>query len=303
VANKSIQLGNGGFGTFIWEVPGAQPITVEVVTAVFDGTLAAAPFQPTLDIYSSGGYLVGRVFAQQLIQPGDVAEVTFLPFLGGLGGGSVTVTPSPVATSPQVFPILAGESGSYYGANWTTVRVDNTVRSNAVRTNQSGLHTAAVNDYFSCKCTLGPKGSIWGVNVAYKLQSTGGQFKVAFGSVESPNPVRVAADPNLFNGGTLDENPPSWVEFGDVFDTYAAVASDFSPGCCSAVFRIMGDDGAPFTTITPGGDAYTGFNTIDGGAGVYALRVRCSGKRAAATAYRCELTQLALMRLDDVGNY
>lgn len=298
MASRQIEIGGGDDAPLTWKVPGSLALHVQAISALFDGGGAAGDFRPVLDVFSQGGFLVSRTFPSTDVAVGDVSEVTFSPFLG-LGGAAVADTSSvPYATTPQVIPIFAATAGPSYGSGWTTVRVDPVVRSNAVRTNQSGTHTAAVNDYLTAMCTLGPKGSIWGVIVAYKFQSTGGQFKVAFGSCESPDPNRPAP-----NEGTLSDNTPTWVEFGQVADTYAPAPADGGFNGTMVQFRIMGDDGAPFTTITPNGDPYTLFDEIDGGAGVYSLRLRCSGKNAASTARQCELTYLAVVRLDDTGAF
>lgn len=296
--SRQIEVGGGDAAPLSWVVPGAAELHVQAVSAVYDGSAAAADFRPVLDIFSQGGFLVARVFPAADVAAGDTAEVSYFPFSGGQAGGAAAAGSSPYATTPQVIPIFAASAGPSYGSGWTTVRVDTAVRSNAVRTNQSGTHTAAVNDYLTCQVTLGPKGSIWGVIVAYKFQPTGGQFKVALASVASPDPNRPAP-----NEGTLTDDTPTWIEFAQVADTYAPVAADGGFNGTMIQFRILGEDGAPFTAIDPNGDPYTLFDTIDGGAGVYSLRLRCSGKNAASTARRCEITYLAVVRLDDTGAF
>lgn len=273
-------------------------MVAQAISAYFDGAAAAGDFRPCLDVYNATGFLVARVVAAETVAGGDAAEVSFAPFLDAAAASAAAGGSTPYATTPQVVPIFAATAGPFYGFGWTTVRVDAAVRSNAVFTNQSGAHTAATNDYFTHLVTVGPKGSIWGLIVAYKEQPDGGKFKIALADVPSPDPNRPAPAE-----GSLSDDTPTWIEFPDEADTYAAVAGDGQHNGTLIQFRVLGDDGAPLTTITNGGDAYTGFDTIDGGAGVYSLRVRCSGKRAASTAFKCELTYLAFVRLDDTGSF
>lgn len=73
--------------------PGALPATyrfppgldarLSSVSAVFDGTGAGADFLACLSVYSQDGKLIGRFFPGSAVAAGDVAEVTFAPFLSG----------------------------------------------------------------------------------------------------------------------------------------------------------------------------------------------------------------------------
>lgn len=293
---RNYVVGGDNAAPFSWEVPPVGPLVIQAVSALWDGAAAAGDFRPALDVFNASGFLVARVVAAETVAAGDSAEVSIGPFLDAAAASAAAGGSSPYATSPQVIPIFAAEAGPFYGLSWTTVRVDNAVRSNAVYTNQSGFHTAAQDDYFSRLVTVGPKGSIWGVVVAYKEQPAGGKFKLALGSLESPDPNRPGS-----SEGTLIDTEPAWVEFPDEADTYAPVAGDGFHNGTLIQFRVLGDDGAPITAIQGGGDPYTGFDTIDGGAGAYLLRVRCSGKNGASAGFRCELTYLAFLRLTDAG--
>jgi hypothetical protein len=67
-----------------------QVIEPASVFATFDGTSAAGAFLPCVTIRSQNGDVLSRTFPQGVVlNPGDVADVTFAPFLdrGGSGGG------------------------------------------------------------------------------------------------------------------------------------------------------------------------------------------------------------------------
>lgn len=71
--------------------PGEAPVSYKLspgqelrplsVSAVFDGTGAAGPWQPALSFYAKSGERLSTVFPQGVtLAPGEVAEVTFAPF-------------------------------------------------------------------------------------------------------------------------------------------------------------------------------------------------------------------------------
>ena len=170
--------------------------------------------------------------------------------------------------------------------------------SNAAFTNQSGFHTAALGDYFTHNVTLGPYGSMWAVIVSFNGRPDGGKFLFSLASVESPNPNRPPP-----NEGTLTDDDLIYVSLLATVDTYSAVAGDDTNNGTLGAFRMLGADGARLTTFTGGGDAYTGAATIDGGAGVYKLKAEVTDKHADSTGYVCDLTYLAVVRLDDNGYF
>ena len=83
----------------------------------------------------------------------------------------------------------------------------------------------------------------------------------------------------------------------------SAVAGDTTNNGTLGAFRMLGTDNTAFTTYTPGGDAYTGAATINGGAGVYKLQLKVTGQNAASTGFVCDITYLAMVRLDDNGYF
>lgn len=77
-----------------YTVPGAGAIEPTASTATFDGTNAAGPFLAALFYRSQSGQVISRVFPTTPVQAGDVAQVSYAPFPGGLitnpSGGGVT---------------------------------------------------------------------------------------------------------------------------------------------------------------------------------------------------------------------
>ena len=82
-----------GPSPYTYDLPASLVVQLYTATATFDGTSAAGQFQPTLSIYSQTGGLLGRVHPAEVMQPGDVSEVTYIPPFGSAasssgGGGS-----------------------------------------------------------------------------------------------------------------------------------------------------------------------------------------------------------------------
>lgn len=64
-----------------YRVPPSLEIVAASVFARFDGTGASGDFVPTLDILSQSGQLMARVAVSQTLSAGDLARVTWAPFL------------------------------------------------------------------------------------------------------------------------------------------------------------------------------------------------------------------------------
>lgn len=175
--------------------------------------------------------------------------------------------------------------------------VDNRVRGNAVRVSQTGI-----GDWFAYKFTLGPKGSIWGCTATFAIAPDGGIFQVQLASIASPNPNRAGFE----DWGTLsDDTPGPWISILNV-DTYNPVfADDYWNGF--QAYRFMGEDGDPLTDFVrdPFGNAvfdpYTGYEEVDGGAGVYFIRCIVTGQNGASAGTKCRLTGLYMLRIGDDG--
>jgi hypothetical protein len=193
-------------------------------------------------------------------------------------GLTIGATGSAVYASPLVVPILLGASTSYDGFGWTNVIVDSTVRNCAVRTNSSGFHTPAINDYLTFYVTLGPQGSRWKMMAGFKSRTDGGTFQVSAASVTETS------------GVLSDTAPGSYVNLFTV-DTYAFVDADSdqnSPG-----ITITGAPGDVATTYSGG--------LLNGGPGVYSVRLKVTTKNGSSTGYRCDLTGIAFVRLNALG--
>lgn len=65
-------------------IPGSLVVQPTASTATFDGTAAAGSFLAALSFYAQSGELLSRVFSQQAVAAGDVAQVSYAPFPGGL---------------------------------------------------------------------------------------------------------------------------------------------------------------------------------------------------------------------------
>ena len=283
---------------FDYQIPQSVEFLLKSVRASFDGSGAAAAFLPAVELIAPGGASSWLVPTDSAVAAGGSADVTFAPFLRNAPAATPAAAAAIYATAPQVMPLFASEFGPSDFVGWSNVRVDNTLRSNAARTNQSGFHTAAVGDYMTFNCTLGPKGALWAVIVACKFRPDGGKFLISLASLASPDPNRPAP-----NEGTLTDGALTYVSLLSTVDTYSPVAADGTNNGTLGALRIRGVDGAPFTTFTPGGDGYTGAATIDGGSGVYKLQLKCTGKNGASTGFVCDITYLALVRLDDNGYF
>lgn len=220
-----------------------------------------------------------------------------------LAGGSDPIGFDPAGgySAPIVLPILMGEPGNYQGTGWTAVRVDTSVRFGAVRTNEYSGHTAAVNDYLTINALLGPVGSIWGLLMTYKQQAAGGILEFSLASIETPNPNRVPPTYTDPPEGTFTDEHPTYVVARSSFDTYGTDA-DVNVNATVFSFRIGGQPGDVLTTYDTGAnDDVTNYPYIDGGPGMYALKIEVTGKNASSSGYRGEISGLAWVRLTDSG--
>lgn len=75
-------------------LPPGLELTVQSVSAEFNGAGAGATFYPCLSVYSQNGKLVGRFFPSQALAVSDSGEVTYGPFLGGQTGGRIGPLPT-----------------------------------------------------------------------------------------------------------------------------------------------------------------------------------------------------------------
>lgn len=79
-----------------WTLPSSLQLDVEAIYAVFDGTLAAGSFIPTVEIVSDAGLTVLEVPQDSTVSAGSSVKASWASFLrnltGGGGGSSLTVT-------------------------------------------------------------------------------------------------------------------------------------------------------------------------------------------------------------------
>lgn len=74
-----------------WSLPGSIEILLKNVYAEFDGSGAAGSFQPTLEILTDSGHVLGSYNSDISVAAGGSADVTFFPHVGG-AASSVTPT-------------------------------------------------------------------------------------------------------------------------------------------------------------------------------------------------------------------
>ena len=77
---------------FTYTVPPSLEVMPAAATATFNGSGAVNPFLACMSFYAQSGELLSRVFPTAQVQAGDVAQVSFAPFPGGMtaapaGGG------------------------------------------------------------------------------------------------------------------------------------------------------------------------------------------------------------------------
>lgn len=198
--------------------------------------------------------------------------------------GSIS-TPS-MYSSPISIPILMGAANSYQGFGFTNVRVEPAARFNAVRTNQSGSHTAALNDYFTFYVELGPKGSVWGILTSFLTRTNGGVYTFSMASVTDTN------------GALSDTQPAPYRSLSSNVDTYFSSTTDSFFNGYPMQFVIGGNPGDVYTS-----ESRDTFNrwVINGGPGIYAIKVAVTSKNASSTGYQCDISGIAFVRLNEAG--
>lgn len=76
-----------------YQIPGAQEIIVKAVTANYDGTNAAGPFVPTLQVIAPNGSILASCPTSTAVAAGGTADVSWFPrsgvASGGTGGGGI----------------------------------------------------------------------------------------------------------------------------------------------------------------------------------------------------------------------
>lgn len=118
------------------DLGGSTPVSVELnpagefapysFSATFDGTSASDSFMPCAAVYSQDGKLIARMFPSEIISPGDSAEVTYAPALGGvdtgldLEGASTYEVVSAASNNAAVVKAAAGRVVGWFCGNTAT---------------------------------------------------------------------------------------------------------------------------------------------------------------------------------------
>lgn len=63
-----------------YTLPAAQAFRLQSVNATFDGSGAAGDYLPCLSLYAQSGELLTRTFPAEVVDQGDSAEVSYVPF-------------------------------------------------------------------------------------------------------------------------------------------------------------------------------------------------------------------------------
>lgn len=108
-----IQLQNDQPAPSVYELTQSQTLSPRAAIATFDGTGAAGPFLACLSFYAQNGTLLTRVFNPNPVAAGDVAEVSYAPFPGGLissGGGGGSTQLDYVEITASVTVAIGGDT-------------------------------------------------------------------------------------------------------------------------------------------------------------------------------------------------
>jgi len=210
-------------------------------------------------------------------------------------GGTVDA----VAQSPIIIPINWCGS-STFGKH----AVDNTLPSNRylsnAKDNNGTVRTPAVSDKFTTNYfALGPKGSQWLPVIEYLTDPSGGQLTVELASI--PNDTSPGGTGSVVYPGSLDRTSADWIEIdnSNLVDTYSASAAYGNKQLTP--FRMIGDPGAAFATFGDSADPQGFANTIDGGSGIYSIRLTVASKNASSTGFLAQIAAVYLFRADDNG--
>lgn len=131
-----------------FQVPGAAEWMLKCITAVYDGTSAATPFLPALQIIGPGNISLGTFVDQNTtIAAGGSAEVTFGPFLGKRGGAGT------VCSSYDDFIINVGAQ-----ACWPLSELSGTVAHDITG---NGHHLGATTTSPAWASSIAPTGTPW----------------------------------------------------------------------------------------------------------------------------------------------
>jgi len=279
-----------------YRVAGGAEFRLKAVTAEFDGSGAAGAYLPGVTIVSPGGLVTARAIDPNVsVAAGASAEVSFFP-----GVKSASSAAGADAFCPWQFTsfFTLDNQGAWEDHITVLPVVDTACLYNGyVKTD--GTQGA----FTSVRFSIGPFGSIWGFKFIYLQGPTYGRITGYLASIPENDPA---------SGYPVDTGVLQRIDtlnFIKAFkiEGYNAVLRKNNlinvgvtqPGhnyFNSNAFRPMGAVGAPFTTITSDG---SGVNSdLDGGPGMYALKLICEEKDAASAGYDMAIQALTASRED-----
>lgn len=137
---------------------------------------------------------------------------------------------------------------------------------------------------------LGPKGSVWAVELMHTQGPDHGNLQFRIGSV---------SDDGSTPGGLQDTSTTNFITHPDTVQGYFASrrVNQYSDLMC--LIKIMGNPGDPLTTI----DAGHTIPQIDGGPGMYNIQLKINGNTAPSTGYRCGIQEICVRRFDEAGSW
>lgn len=173
------------------------------------------------------------------------------------------------------------------------------------RFNQYYIEHTTLNKYVTGIVRLGPKGSVWDMSLVARRNTDCGQITMQLGTLSEDNAYGVNTNGGAANGiGALEDVDDAPITFydlprdgtvgggADYADLYNGSLVDYGSSAQfidSWRFRIMGDDGATLTAISDNNQADGTHVEVNGGAGMYAVRLKITGKNASSSGYRARI--------------
>lgn len=163
---------------FTYVLSGAQTFTPETAFATFDGSGASGDFLACMSFLAQDGKRFMRVFPTTSVAGGDVADVTFAPFPGGIGQA---------ATGPPEIPFCV-------------VGFQVTVPASSTYTLMNGDLSFSVPNAYPAYFTLDPAsgGLLFGQSGLFRFDSIWSAIKADFSGF--------AANPDLLQLGLTGDN-------------------------------------------------------------------------------------------------
>jgi hypothetical protein len=207
VTRTAVKPLQGGVG---YELAGVEEWAPEAVEATFDGSGAAGSFLACLSLYSPGGALMSRSFPDDAISVGDVAKVTYAPFLRKTGGSTAAAAAalpwaiateagyvaadyfSGVSPNPLSYRNFTGNDATAFAF---TATGSPTAGDGDVTILRSGLYLVRLRVSARLRAAGSDPGYDWDMAVTVQAQDGGGSFY--FG-------------PDLFTGATVTQPVASY---------------------------------------------------------------------------------------------